>query len=75
MMRTQPGQYISGNMDQFFRTYLTPGMFYGHSLWAFTGLVAALPLLLLLIRLFNTTQPNQQNRPWRNWIKDGTLQC
>lgn len=66
MMRTQPGQYISGNIDQFFRTYLTPGIFYGHSLWAFTGLVAALPLLLLLIRLFNTTQPNQQNRSLAN---------
>jgi len=66
MMRTQPGQYISGNIDQFFRTYLTPGIFYGHSLWAFTGLVAALPLLLLLIRLLNTIQPNQQNKSLAN---------
>jgi len=56
MLRTQPAQYISGNIDQFFRTYLAPGIFYGHSLWAFTGLVALLPLLTLLTRFFQANQ-------------------
>jgi len=62
MLRSQPVQYISGNIDQFIRTYLNPGIFYGHALWAFTGLVAVLPLLLLLTRLLNTIQPNQKSR-------------
>jgi hypothetical protein len=56
MLRTQPAQYIAGNIDQFFRTYLSPGIFYGHSLWAFTGLVALLPLLMLLKRFFQSNQ-------------------
>lgn len=58
MLRTQPVQYVIGNIDQFFRTYLTPGIFYGHNLWAFTGLVAALPLILLLTRLTQVIKAN-----------------
>ncbi|MBD2720407.1 glucosyltransferase domain-containing protein [Synechococcus sp. FACHB-909] len=40
MLRTEPLQYITGNLEQYTRTYLTPGFFYGHPLWG-------LPLLLI----------------------------
>lgn len=39
MLRTQPIQYIFGNLEQLFRTYFTPGYFYGASLSAFTLLL------------------------------------
>ncbi|MFN5466302.1 MAG: glucosyltransferase domain-containing protein [Cyanobacteriota bacterium] len=40
MLRTEPAAYIFGNIEQFLRTYFTPGFFYGQTLFA-------LPLLLV----------------------------
>jgi hypothetical protein len=39
MLRTQPQPYLLGNLGQFLQTYFTPGIFFGHSLWAFTALL------------------------------------
>jgi len=39
MLRTQPATYLLGNISQLLETYLKPGVFYGHSLWAFTALL------------------------------------
>jgi len=39
MLRTEPINYIFGNIEQFLGTYLTPGVFYGHPLYG-------LPLIL-----------------------------
>jgi hypothetical protein len=36
MLRTQPLQYIRGNLEQLAKTYFTPGVFYGHYLFGFT---------------------------------------
>ncbi len=35
MLRTEPVNYIFGNLEQLIRTYFTPGYFYGHYLFAF----------------------------------------
>jgi len=32
MLRTESAKYLSGNIEQYTRTYLTPGNFYGHPL-------------------------------------------
>lgn len=39
MLRTQPVQYLAGNLEQLLRTYLTPGWFYGIPLSALALLV------------------------------------
>ncbi|MCS5698579.1 glucosyltransferase domain-containing protein [Cyanobium sp. FGCU-52] len=48
MLRTQPLDYVRGNIEQFFQTYFTPGIFYGHSLWAFAALLLGVPIIALL---------------------------
>lgn len=47
MLRTEPQAYIQGNIAQLLQTYLTPGIFYGHSLWAFTALLVGFPLVAM----------------------------
>lgn len=39
MLRTDPINYLAGNLEQFFRTYFTPGWFYGFPLTALALLV------------------------------------
>jgi hypothetical protein len=48
MLRTEPQAYIHGNISQLLQTYLTPGLFYGHSLWALTALLAGFPLVVMM---------------------------
>jgi hypothetical protein len=61
MLRTQPVQYILGNLEQMFRTYFTPGFFYGTSLSAFT--------LLLLGAIFLYARSAQnQSLTWKDSI-------
>lgn len=38
MLRTEPLKFIGGNLEQFLRTYLSPGWFYGNPLWALTAI-------------------------------------
>ncbi|MFM7269570.1 MAG: glucosyltransferase domain-containing protein [Cyanobium sp.] len=47
MLRTQAKSYILGNITQLLETYLRPGIFYGHRLWAFTALITGFPLVML----------------------------
>jgi len=50
MLRTEPIAYLSGNLHQFLQTYLSPGVFYGNSLWGFSALLLGFPLIVLLGR-------------------------
>jgi len=59
MLRTEPQAYIQGNISQFLQTYLTPGVFFGHSLWAFTALLVGFPVVVVLRQ---TTKRNNLNR-------------
>lgn len=56
MLRTEPANYIFGNIEQFLRTYFTPGIFYGHSLFAFPLLLFGAIGLVLWIRSNSRSQ-------------------
>ena len=70
MLRTQPYHYILGNIDQFLKTYLTPGYFYGYSLSAFSVLLFGFACLYIYSRrrglLLSATSPRA--RAFESWI-------
>lgn len=65
MLRTQPVSYILGNLQQFFQTYFTPGVFYGLSLSGFTLLLIGAVFLYfrLSIRGAGTGRIHRLNGP------------
>jgi hypothetical protein len=58
MLRTQPIPYLQGNLEQLVRTYLTPGWFYGHSLWTFSALLIGSGVLYGLWPFFRRRSPD-----------------
>jgi hypothetical protein len=56
MLRTQPATYLLGNISQLLETYLRPGVFYGHSLWAFTALLVGSIILYVTAAARDKTQ-------------------
>ena len=67
MLRTEPLNYIFGNIEQFVKTYLTPGIFYGHPLFG-------LPLILggsLVLYFYQSKQLRSQLQIAGIWLKTG----
>lgn len=67
MLRTEPLNYIFGNIDQLVRTYLTPEMFYGHPL-------SGLPLIIggsLTLYFFQSKQSRSRLQSAGIWLQTG----
>jgi len=62
MLRTQPASYLFGNINQFLQTYLRPGYFYAHSLWALTALVIGSLVIYAWMGSKNTRNLNSPNK-------------
>ena len=57
MLRTEPVNYIFGNLEQLIRTYFTPGYFYGHYLFAFPLVLIGSIRLVVWMRRGSRKEP------------------